>query len=100
MDKIEFVEQPRSQVAIESNRVVFQCAAVTTPADKVRYLWKKDGKYLDTQAMSEMSISPQGSLIIKSVRAEDFGVYECVAMCEEGAVISQPAKLEKAGSLP
>ena len=100
MDKIEFVVQPRSQVAVEGNRVVFQCVAVTTPVEKVRYLWKKDGKYLDTLAMSLMSVSPQGSLIIKSVRAEDFGTYECVAMCEEGSVISQPARLEKAGSLP
>lgn len=99
MRKIQFVKQPRSQVSIENSDVAFECSALTTPAETVHYLWKKDGKYMDTLTMPRASISSQGKLVIKSIQTEDFGVYECVAMCEEGAVLSQPAILSKAGNI-
>ena len=96
--KIEFVKQPRNQISVENSDVMFECSAVTIPTEKVSYLWKKDGEYIDTSKIPRASISSDGKLVIKSILTEDFGVYECVAMCDEGALLSHPAKLEKPGT--
>lgn len=95
--KLKFVTEPKDQISVESSVATFHCSAVATPREKLTYLWKLNGEYIDVAKVPRMSISSQGSLQLKPVKTADFGSYECVAMCEEGAIKSQSAKLEKAG---
>ena len=98
MQKLEFVKEPQDVKSIEGNAVTFECSALAMPTTKLNYLWKKDGKYIDMAETSRISVSSAGNLLINSIKTGDFGVYQCVAMCEYGAIISQPAKLEKPGN--
>lgn len=82
---------------MENKIVTFECSANAIPYEKLAYLWKKDGRYMDMNS-TRASISAEGSLVINRIGTNDFGSYECVAMSDNAAVISQPAKLDKAGS--
>eukprot|EP00794_Sanderia_malayensis_P008883 gene8883-9833_t len=94
---ISFAVQPVGHVSLEGFNAHFNCSAIVSPqGTTIVYLWKYNGIYINTNTHRRFHISPTGSLVISGVTAEDFGTYQCVAQCTEGAIISLPAELEKA----
>ena len=93
---ISFITQPVEQISLEGFNASFACAAITSPVKAVTYLWKLDGNFINTNQKIRFRIAADGRLSIRDIQSVDFGVYQCIAQCADGAIISQPAQLVKA----
>eukprot|EP00112_Aurelia_sp_Birch-Aquarium-sp1_P008412 Seg1925.8 transcript_id=Seg1925.8/GoldUCD/mRNA.D3Y31 product=Neogenin protein_id=Seg1925.8/GoldUCD/D3Y31 len=94
---LKFTLQPTNQYSPENYNASFECSATSTLRQHLNLLWKKNGVYINTFKQRRFKITPNGNLIIRRISSSDFGSYQCVAQSSHGAIVSQTARLIKAG---
>lgn len=62
--------------------ITLPCEAVGIPVPKIT--WYRNSELLDTSFNAVYSIQEDGSLLIKKVRMEDTGMFQCLASNEAG----------------
>lgn len=85
------MQQPKSQNKTEGSRVEFSCECQVQGNCEIRYQWLKDETDLQQQN--------NASLVLDSVRMQDFGCYKCCIHvthkgCHRESVSSEGAFLE------
>ncbi|KAG7468010.1 hypothetical protein MATL_G00138260 [Megalops atlanticus] len=91
----EFHVQPQSVRAEEAGVCRFQCQIHGLPEPVIS--WEKDGRPVDTED-ERYTLLPTGVLQITGLRAEDSGVFCCVAHNSAGVKHSAEASLTVSGS--
>uniref|UniRef100_A0A8C9V4L5 Immunoglobulin superfamily DCC subclass member 3 n=1 Tax=Scleropages formosus TaxID=113540 RepID=A0A8C9V4L5_SCLFO len=91
----EFHIQPQPVHAEEAGVARFQCQIHGLPEPVIS--WEKDGLHVDTQD-ERYTLLPTGVLQITGLRAEDAGMFRCVAHNSAGVKHSAGARLSVSGS--
>lgn len=68
--------------AFEGTTIELPCAGEGEPEPEVH--WKKDGRTLESSA--KYRIAESGSLVLKNIRTEDAGRYECTLRNPQGRI--------------
>ncbi|CAL1547976.1 unnamed protein product, partial [Lymnaea stagnalis] len=88
----KFEKSPRGRAIELDEEYLLECrppAGLPQP----RVYWLKDGKRIDPDEDSNYVLTPEGDLVIESVRAIDEGIYVCVAENAAGTRRSAEARL-------
>ena len=92
---LSFTQHPSSAIIAEGSNITLHCSVNAPSNEPVTYLWKYQGKFIDTDSSYHYQIASNGSLFIINVtKSIGNGKYECVASATDGIIISNPAKIQ------
>ena len=76
-------------VVVKGQTLMWNCQATGTPTPTIK--WKKNGKEFRPGFSSRITILANNSLVIRNVREEDEGLYQCHAHSRLGEHVVQAA---------
>ncbi|XP_043945033.1 protein sidekick-1 [Protopterus annectens] len=84
---------PADQSVIKGTMAILKCSAVHDPHVSIRYIWRKDGTFINPDSNSRVSLGQNGSLYISQTWSGDIGDYTCEVHSSAGND-SRSARLE------
>ncbi|XP_051877097.1 protein sidekick-1 [Pristis pectinata] len=75
---------PEDRSVIKGTTAVLMCGATHDPRVTIQYVWKKDGKIIDANAVPRITTGQNGSLHISQTWSGDIGDYTCEVLSMGG----------------